>query len=140
LRGMSRSELSELSKVVVTERFAPGEVIVREGEPGDKLYILVHGRVEVLATGPAGTQQRLAELRDGDYFGEVALLRSAPRIASVRGLTSTAALVLARQPFLALLDANPALKVAFEASVHARGPSEHAGGIAAGGIAHESRA
>ena len=93
---------------MVTERFATGERIVREGEPGDRLYILAKGRVEVTAEGAAGRSRPLAELRDGDYFGEVALLRHTPRMASVRALAPTSALVLARQPFLTLLEASPA--------------------------------
>jgi ATP-binding cassette, subfamily B, bacterial len=123
-RRLSPLQLGALARLVVTERFAPGEVIVREGDPGDRLYILSQGHVEVVAEGAAGRSRRLAELRDGDYFGEVALLRSTPRMASVRGLSPTSALVLARQPFLALLAENPELKAAFEASVEARRHAE----------------
>jgi ATP-binding cassette subfamily B protein len=119
-RRLGPPGLAALSRLVVLSRFAAGDLIVREGEPGDKLYILTKGRVEVAAEGAAGRSRRLAELRDGDYFGEVALLRSTPRVASVRALSPTSALVLARQPFLALLEANPDLRAAFEASTEAR--------------------
>jgi ATP-binding cassette, subfamily B, bacterial len=129
-RRLSPPQLATLAHLVATERFAAGELIVREGEPGDRLYILTQGRVEVIAEGAAGRSRRLAELRDGDYFGEVALLRSAPRMASVRGLSPTSALVLARQPFLALLAANPELRAAFEASVEARSKADEAASAA----------
>jgi ATP-binding cassette subfamily B protein len=117
---LGRAELATLAHLVTTERFAPGEVIVREGDRGDRLYILTDGRVEVFADGAAGRPQRLAELRNGDWFGEVALLRNTPRMASVRALAPTSALVLAQQPFLALLAASPELGAAFEASTSAR--------------------
>jgi len=123
-RRLSPPQIAALARLVATERFAAGEVIVREGDAGDRLYILVQGRVEVMVEGAAGRSRRLAELREGDHFGEVALLRGTPRMASVRGLSSTSALVLARQPFLALLAANPELAAAFEASVAARSSAE----------------
>jgi ATP-binding cassette, subfamily B, bacterial len=119
-RRLSPPQLAALARLVATERFAAGDVIVREGEPGDRLYIVAKGHVEVVAEGAAGRARRLAELRDGDHFGEVALLRSSPRMASVRSLSPTSLLVLARQPFLSLLEANPELRAAFEASVEAR--------------------
>jgi ATP-binding cassette subfamily B protein len=117
---LSAQQLAALARLVATERFPAGELIVREGDPGDRLYVLTEGRVEVAVEGPAGQTRRLAELRAGDHFGEVALLRGSPRMASVRGLTRTSALVLARQPFLSLLEASPELRAAFEASVEAR--------------------
>jgi cAMP-dependent protein kinase regulator len=58
--------------------FEPGEVIVGEGELGDKMYILIEGRA---AVHRGGTQ--LAVLGDGDFFGELALLTAQPRVASV---------------------------------------------------------
>ncbi len=119
-RRLSAPQLAALARLVATERFAAGELIVREGEPGDKLYLVIQGRVEVVAEGAAGRSRRLAELHDGDYFGEVALLRSSPRMASVRSLSPTSALVIARQPFLGLLAESPELAAAFEASVAAR--------------------
>jgi ATP-binding cassette subfamily B protein len=117
---LSPPQIAALAKLVATERFSAGERIVREGEPGDKLYLVADGRVEVTVDGAAGRARRLAELREGDYFGEVALLRDAPRMASVRALSATSALVIARQPFLALLQASPDLRAAFEASVRER--------------------
>jgi ATP-binding cassette, subfamily B, bacterial len=119
---LSPPQIAALARIVATERFSAGERIVREGEPGDKLYLVADGRVEVTVDGAAGRARQLAELREGDYFGEVALLRDAPRMASVRALAPTSALVLARQPFLTLLQANPELRAAFEASVHERSP------------------
>jgi ATP-binding cassette subfamily B protein len=123
-RRLSPSQIAALAKLVATERFSTGETIVREGEPGDRLYIVAQGHVEVAAQGAAGRSRRLAELRDGDYFGEVALLRDTPRRASVRALSPTSALVLARQPFMSLLRANPELAIAFETTVEERSQAD----------------
>ncbi len=119
-RRLSAPQVAALARLVTLERFASGDLIVREGEPGDRLYLVAQGHVEVVAEGAAGRARRLAELRDGDYFGEVALLRNTPRMASVRALSPTSTLVIARQPFLALLEATPELRAAFEASVESR--------------------
>jgi CRP-like cAMP-binding protein len=69
----------------------PGDFIVREGELGDKVYLLEDGRVEVLRSY-AGEQHLLKELGPGDCFGEMALLDISPRSASVRALTACSAL------------------------------------------------
>jgi hypothetical protein len=73
-----------------------GESIIREGEPGDRFYVVVDGRVAVSAGGRA-----LRELGAGDSFGEIALLRDTPRTASVTALEPTQLLALDRAPFLA---------------------------------------
>jgi CRP-like cAMP-binding protein len=77
--------------VALTERMAlrvasPGEVLVAEGEPGRAMFVIIQGRVKVTRTegvGPHARVVELAELADGAFFGEGALLSDAPRTASV---------------------------------------------------------
>jgi hypothetical protein len=73
-----------------------GEAIIREGDPGDRFYVVVGGRVAVSAGG-----RPLRELGPGDSFGEIALLRDTPRTATVRALEATQLLALEREPFIA---------------------------------------
>jgi CRP-like cAMP-binding protein len=64
-------------------RQAPGQVIIREGDPGHSFFIIVEGRVRVYKTGPDGKEITLAHLGEGAFFGEMALLSGAPRTANV---------------------------------------------------------
>jgi uncharacterized protein len=62
--------------------FAPGETIVRTGDVGDEMYVIIEGATEVLAGDGAG-KQRINQLRRGDVFGEMGLVRHAERTADV---------------------------------------------------------
>lgn len=117
---LDASLLGVLEGRFVRERHAEGAVIFTEGDPGDKLYFVDRGEVEVTASGPAGEERRLAVLRDGDYFGEMALLREAPRAATVRARAPSVLLALDREHFLELLRAAPEMRAAFEHGVEAR--------------------
>lgn len=69
------------------EEFGPGEVIFREGDQGRHVYVIKSGTVEVLVKRPDGSQEVIRRLGSGDHFGEMALLRKAPRSATVRTVT-----------------------------------------------------
>jgi ATP-binding cassette, subfamily B, bacterial len=117
--------LDEALLPTLAERFSKehgdeGQTIFREGDPGDKMYFVDRGEVEVVITDPAGGERRVAVLRDGDYFGEIALLENVPRTATVRFRTPTSLLGLDRGRFLDLLEAVPDLRAAFERGVEAR--------------------
>jgi CRP-like cAMP-binding protein len=91
--------------------FAIGEDIVREGDLGSQMYIIQRGRVSVLKL--VGEQQiELAELRKGDFFGEMSLLEGLPRSATVRAIEPTSVLVVEPGGFLLKIRRDPTL--AFE--------------------------
>jgi cAMP-dependent protein kinase regulator len=60
-----------------------GEVIVREGAPGDSMFVVVEGMVNVVREEPSGEQRHLASLPEGSFFGEMALVAGTPRLATV---------------------------------------------------------
>jgi putative ABC transport system ATP-binding protein len=62
------------------ENYAPGDQIIRQGEPGDRFYLIRQGKVSVRKGYP---ETQIAELAEGDFFGEMALLSGQPRNASV---------------------------------------------------------
>jgi ATP-binding cassette subfamily B protein len=111
---LDEAQLAALAQRFVTERYAEGEVVVEEGAPGDRLHILVRGKIEVLKRDRDGRTRRLAVLDDGDFFGEIALLQGVPRTATVRTRTPCLMLALERDEFLGLLRTSPDLRVRVE--------------------------
>jgi ATP-binding cassette, subfamily B, bacterial len=118
--NLDEALLPALADHFVRERHAEGQTIFEEGDPGDKLYFIDRGEVEVVITGPTGEERRVALLRDGDYFGEIALLEDVPRTATIRTRAPSTLLGLGREQFLDLLQAVPDLRAAFERGVEAR--------------------
>jgi CRP/FNR family cyclic AMP-dependent transcriptional regulator len=74
--------------------FLPGEVIMREGEPGGELYLLLEGRAEAWLDYEGPNRKRLGEIGKGEYMGEIAILDNEPRSASVVVVEQARALVL----------------------------------------------
>ncbi|NJD19659.1 MAG: ATP-binding cassette domain-containing protein [Gemmatimonadetes bacterium] len=106
--------LEELAPLFVTESYAPEQVVVHEGHRGTRFYLIVRGRVAVERQDADGTTRELAILADGDHFGEIALLRDIPRVASVRTLTPCVFLTLQRELFLLMLERAPGLRAHLE--------------------------
>lgn len=113
LAGLAPRLHSELARRFVFERHEAAVDIVREGERGDRFFVIARGKVEVVVTAGA-TEKRLGVLADGDFFGELALLSDAPRVATVRTLQASSFLTLAKRDFQELLDAYPELRTAVE--------------------------
>ncbi|HWP28246.1 MAG TPA: cyclic nucleotide-binding domain-containing protein [Chloroflexota bacterium] len=109
-RGLPARRLHQLLQASRLERFAPGQPILRAGDPGDAFYVLIHGAAAVVAPLPAGAVTTLAQLGPGDFFGETALLTGQPRTADVIALETTEALRVPRARFAASLLADPWFK------------------------------
>ncbi len=77
-------------------RIAPGELIVREGERGDRAYIVESGECEVFRAGPHG-EVALRRIGPGEVIGELALFTAGPRTASIRALTAITLLEVTRE-------------------------------------------
>jgi MFS family permease len=90
--------LEQLAQLLSERRVAAGEVIVRQGEPGDDFFLVAEGRVRVTVDGAAA-----GELGPGEGFGEIALLRDVPRTATVEALEETTLYALERTEFLNVL-------------------------------------
>jgi ATP-binding cassette subfamily B protein len=117
----SAATLGKLAESFMPERFAEHRVIFQERDPGERFYIIVQGTVDVLQNDPVTGSRRIATLKDGDYFGEMALVRDIPRTATVRTLTECAFLTLHRNSFLALLEEEPSIRSRVVSEIERRG-------------------
>src|SRR5205085_7234009 len=99
LSAVPSGERHALVHCLRTRVYAPGERVVAEGEHGSDFYLIRRGQAEVVQVGSDGWSRRLAVLRSGDYFGELALLYERPRTATVRALSRLELFVLSREAF-----------------------------------------
>jgi NADH dehydrogenase len=98
---------------VAHEHFEPGQEIFRQGDLGDRIYIISRGQAEVLREN-GGRTISLALLGPGEYFGEMALLNQTTRNATVRCLESLDVLSIHKREFSVLAANLPALRESFE--------------------------
>ncbi|CAG4981280.1 unnamed protein product [Parnassius apollo] len=104
LREIHPIELSKISDFLKREFFSTGTAVVRQGDRGDKFYIIRGGTVAVTKRDGDGGERRVGTLRRGDYFGEQALLHEDRRLATVTALPpGVECLTLERGPFTDLL-------------------------------------
>ena len=83
--------------------FAPGDIVVKEGDPADRFYMVIKGEAEATERGPDGSAVIVNRFGPGDYFGEIGLLNDAPRRATVRAKTSLEVMALDRETFANLI-------------------------------------
>jgi MFS family permease len=101
LRGVSllallpEPTLESLARALVRVDVGPGDVVIREGDYGDRFYVIESGSVEVTREG-----RYVAELGPGDFVGEIALLRDVPRVATVTATSATTLQALDRAHFI----------------------------------------
>ena len=108
--GLGADSLETLQALTFRRTFQPGEAIVVQGHTGNGCYVIVSGKVEVVA-GPPGSQQLIATLGPGEPFGEMALLGDWKRTASVIPVEDTTCIGIDRWVFLAYLRREPDLAV-----------------------------
>jgi CRP-like cAMP-binding protein len=120
LKDADAEFLESVAAQLKSENFERGKTIVTKGEPGNKMYIIASGRVEVISNNQHGERSRLAVLGEGEFFGEIALLDHTPRRATVEALTPCRMLVLEVADFDRLLQSLPEMRDKFQAVVDNR--------------------
>jgi len=113
-RPFNRQQQLDLIRRFDGHEVAPGTVIIREGDAGQGLFVVLAGEVEVTKRQPSGSELGLARLRAGDVFGEMSLLNNQPTTATVRASRPSTILFLAREYFQRLVQALPAMRDYFE--------------------------
>jgi CRP-like cAMP-binding protein len=107
--GLTEDELRSVSQVCRQETFQAGDVITRQGTPGDEIYVICEGLVEVVrgATGEDIAPRTYVRLGRGQLFGEMALVDHGPRSATVRSVSDgTVVQVIKNDAFEDLCEAN----------------------------------
>jgi CRP-like cAMP-binding protein/small-conductance mechanosensitive channel len=109
LHTLNEEETQQLASRMKKVSFAAGEVILRQGDEGDSLYILTRGRVRILLTNQAGLAEQVANLAPGDFFGEMSLLTGEKRNATALAIDEVDCYCLAKADMQALLAERPSL-------------------------------
>jgi CRP/FNR family cyclic AMP-dependent transcriptional regulator len=104
--GISDDSMQRLAEVAGEQDFPAGSFIVRQGQVGTGLYVIIVGKARVVR----GSEE-LAQLGPGEFFGELAVIDQQPRMASVQAEIDTSCLALASWDLLALLERDPALSL-----------------------------
>ncbi len=107
LTEMADEELDELTDLAQIKKLAKDTTIFHAGDPADAVYVVASGRVKVVVTSSDGKEFILTVLGAGQVFGEMALLESTTRSASVITLSAVELLAINRADFQRLLDSNP---------------------------------
>ena len=123
---LADQELNLLAASGSRKNFPGKNVIFQEGDSGDVLFIILSGKVKVLLTGKNGQEYILSRLGPGNFFGEMAILESAPRSASVITVEPSEFFLLGRKALTELLKHHPdiAMKILKNLSQRLRKVSE----------------
>ncbi len=103
-RPLDRKQRLDLMRRFTAHDVAPGTIVIQEGQPGQGLYVILNGEVDVSKVD-GEEKVLLATLKAGDVFGEISLLNDAPTTATVTAATNTTVLFLARDVFQKLIQA-----------------------------------
>lgn len=121
LRGVSllsllpEPVLNRLALALIRVEAAPGDVVIREGDEGDRFYVIESGTVEVTKDG-----RHVADLGPGDFVGEIALLRDVPRQATVTATSAVVLQALERSEFIPAVTGQGEFRDAAETAMSAR--------------------
>jgi len=131
LRHLPPEEIEGILPVIRPRHVEAGEILYRAGDPGDALYIVAQGAVEVLAEDPDGIEpsgKAIAVLEEGHAFGEMALLSGQPRTATIRAKGDADLLAIAKGDFERLIAGDRQMARAVERLSHERAITNLAAG------------
>ena len=118
--GISPLEMDELINRAEIKNFAPGAILCHEGAQETKFYILLDGRVDVTKMINNSEQRYLKSLDAGDFFGEMALIHSAPRAANVVAVSHITVLEIDKENFDRVLQRSSSVSMAMVREITSR--------------------
>lgn len=117
---LPEQDLNDLAPKVTERSYATGEVLVRKGETGDSLFLIVDGAVKIVSENAQGEELILNQCGPGETIGEMSLLDQSPRSASVVALSATRALELNHAAFTETINQRPELSLLLIRSISSR--------------------
>ena len=111
-RELNRRELQAVVELIEIRKYSTGDVVFERGDPGDGVYVVLKGCVEVIQKdGEDGEKVLLAQSESGSFFGETALLEDAPRTAAAVAIEDTRLALFPRDALHQLAEQRPHLGV-----------------------------
>jgi ABC-type lipoprotein export system ATPase subunit len=122
LPALSEVQLIWATHQLETRGYAPGQTIIREGEPADNFYVITRGQVEVVLRQPNGSEIVVTSMGVGQYFGEIELLHGSANIATIRAgaTTGVEVIVLDHDEFSRLVAESPTTQATIDRVAHQR--------------------
>lgn len=121
LATLDLDQLTLVSARFATQRFNPGQIVVRQGDPADFFYVITQGAADVYLERPNSAPIFVSQLRPGNYFGEIAVLRGGVRTASVRAaMDGVEVMALTRDDFGQLVADSEATREEIDAAIRRR--------------------
>jgi hypothetical protein len=108
--GFDEDELAAIIRGLQFLSFAPGDILVAEGAPGDSLFIIVSGTVKAYVRDRKGHYMLVKELADGDFFGEISVLTGKPRTATITAATECEVLELDKKTLDGITKTRPRVR------------------------------
>ena len=106
-KDFSKKEFTELEKMVHHRTYASGDFVFKNRAPGEGMYIIMKGTIKITIGTRSGDEKVLAELKEGDFFGELALFDNEPRSANALATTDSKLIGFFTADLLSLQDRNP---------------------------------
>ncbi len=110
---LDEAEIKRLEEIVREDMVLADYRVFRDGDPSDAFYVIKSGSVKIVKEAAGHPQKVLAYLREGDFFGEMGVMKDSPRSASAYTMERSCLWKIRKPAFLAFLEANPiiAMKV-----------------------------
>jgi CRP-like cAMP-binding protein len=122
-RALDAEKIDRLARRLRLAPFGPGEVILREGDPGDSLYVLRAGEVSV-QVDVRGKPREVSTLKAGQFFGEMSLMTGASRSATIVAKTDVECYIVSKDAFQEILELKPELAATISEIISAKRQAE----------------
>ncbi|MEK7385149.1 MAG: cyclic nucleotide-binding domain-containing protein [candidate division NC10 bacterium] len=111
--AFAETDLAALGQRLRERTLRKNQVLFREGDPGDEMFLICHGTVLVSKVVKGKVEQLLNRIGPGEFFGEMSLLDGSPRSATIQAETDTMLLILDRNSLNQLIEVSPHAAAAF---------------------------